>query len=393
VPSTLPGILGARFRASPLFALVAHEDLAPPERDAFQELASRPDHFGLLIASTSVALSTKVVGRDTAQLLTALETPGPLPEHVRSAGSDENTTALIQLVMDGVLEIETEAGFVSGPRAAPYLRVSFGNDVPADEPRNTLQQLSLEALELAASLPTDSPHELASAMYRYNTLPLSPRWLRRFTQADSVLETLGLGATTPLSELLFETYEEGDHPSWYTWTRLDRSTAPAAIDLRFKLYVSVHPESLAEATGLAINAFIEANVPAFKLVRSAAGLLRPDKLIAYVEDETALHRLANAVRPILDGFRPHGVPFSCAITDDGLLSWGSDPPTSERVLPWQRTESWRSWITRRLALAIIQANASADSTMTAWEFALERLRLENVDTNRWSPIADPWRVA
>jgi hypothetical protein len=376
-----------------LFVLVAHDDLRPAQRAAFQELASQPDHFGLLMADTPLELSTKVVSRDTAQLLIALKTPGPLPDHVRDVASEDDSKALIQLIMDGVLEIETDRGFVSGPLASPYLRSSLGHDAIVGEPRTVPQRLSLEALELAASIPTDSPQELAGRMYRYNSLPLTPRWLRRFSASDNVLEMLELGATSSLRDLLFETYEEAEHPSWFMWKRLDAPTAPMSIDLPYKLYVSADPESLRETTVVAVETLVQANVPAFKLVRGAAGLLRPDKLIAYLENESDLRRVADSLRSALRGARPQGVPFSCAITDDGLLSWGSDPPGSDRLLGWQRTESWRSWITRRLAFAMVHANAVGDSSTVSWQFALERLRLENVDTNTWSPISGAGREA
>jgi hypothetical protein len=87
------------------------------------------------------------------------------------------------------------------------------------------------------------------------------------------------------------------------------------------------------------------------------------------------------------------VPFSAEITADGLLSWGMDPPGTQRVLAWQEPESWRLWVVRRLAAAMIAAQSDPGSTMTPAEFALERLRHEGVDVEGWTPAASIWAAA
>jgi hypothetical protein len=92
----------------------------------------------------------------------------------------------------------------------------------------------------------------------------------------------------------------------------------------------------------------------------------------------------------LDAIPAHGVPFTAEITGNGLLSWGMDPPQSERMLAWQEPESWRLWVVRRLAAAMIAAQVDARSSMPPWEFALERLRHEGVDVEGWVPSTSIW---
>jgi hypothetical protein len=70
-----------------------------------------------------------------------------------------------------------------------------------------------------------------------------------------------------------------------------------------------------------------------------------------------------------------------------LLSWGIDPPRQKGALSWQERESWRLWITNRLATAILAAKKTQSDGLEPWRFALERLRLENVDTETWTPLA------
>jgi hypothetical protein len=92
-----------------------------------------------------------------------------------------------------------------------------------------------------------------------------------------------------------------------------------------------------------------------------------------------------------------GVPFTSEIAGDGLLSWGMDPPSSEWTALAKGAESWRLWLTHRLARALLSARgaAVADTGETAeiepWRFALERVRLEGIDTDSWTPGGGLWR--
>ena len=381
--------LAARFRASPLFALVAHDELAPDQRAAFGALAGRADYFGLLMPDTALPLSTKTVGPDLAGLLLGLRQPALLPPALRDAASPSQRRALLQLVLDGILEIETSQGFVCGPQAAAMgFTQTPGHDA---RPASLLQRLSMQALQCAAAVPDLAPLALASRLYRHHGVPLTPDWQQRWGHLDDTRDLLGLGADTALGGLLFEHYVEVEHAAWHMWQRADRADTVAAAALPVKLYISPHPQALAQAASWAVELLVRARVPAFKLVRGGLGLLRPDKLIAYFETAEQMQAVAALLAPALRGCRAQGVPFTCALGDDGLLSWGSDPPDDHRLLDWQRVESWRSWITRRLAFALVQARGSGESPAACCHFALERLRLDGIDIHTWSPAPGAWR--
>jgi hypothetical protein len=81
------------------------------------------------------------------------------------------------------------------------------------------------------------------------------------------------------------------------------------------------------------------------------------------------------------------VPFTGAIDDDGLVSWGMDPPRTERVSFYQGT-SWRHWITDKLAVALIAGRAGGASSPS--RFALQRVALEGIDVNSWTPNEVAW---
>jgi hypothetical protein len=92
----------------------------------------------------------------------------------------------------------------------------------------------------------------------------------------------------------------------------------------------------------------------------------------------------------LTGFPAHGVPFTAAIDASGLVSWGVDPPRSEAIVAWQERESWRLWVTNRLAAALVSARNARSDGVEPWQFAIERLRLAGVDPDSWTPTEILW---
>src|ERR1041385_2250816 len=101
---------GATYRASARFELKRLDELTPEQRQPFQELALDDDFYGLLFPRTA-ALTVKAVGRDVAALLATLASPSRLG--TTALGADD----VIDLVLDGVLEIEHGGAFVSGAGA------------------------------------------------------------------------------------------------------------------------------------------------------------------------------------------------------------------------------------------------------------------------------------
>ena len=160
----------------------------------------------------------------------------------------------------------------------------------------------------------------------------------------------------------------------------------------YKLYVSPDCAFVHDAFSAALEVLSDLRAPCFKIGKDVHGLLRPDKMVAYFSSFEALEEAAGRLGRRLAGVAAHGVPFSAELAADGLLSWGIDPPRQQQTLPWQEHQSWRLWITNRLATALLAAKASPQRAMEPWQFALERLRLEGVDITSWTPATTIWRV-
>jgi hypothetical protein len=202
-----------------------------------------------------------------------------------------------------------------------------------------------------------------------------------------VRELLGLGGSGPNRSVLEAGgYEEVEHAQWFAWTRTTIVTGGQRPELPFKLYLSPRPECLPDVFSRTIDVLVGCGAGSLKVGRTAQNLLRPDKLLIYVETHAALLTLAAELQRSLKGFAAQGVPFTCGVDADGLLSWGSDPPRLASFPGWTQAESWRSCIADRLAVGLLQARAQ--SCAEPWRFALEKLRLEGIDTCRWAPQGD-----
>lgn len=385
------GIETWRLRASPGYELVLFDRLPPDERAALADLRRQGDFYGILRpvdGSGAEHRTLRAVDRETALLILTLSQPGPVPSYARDA--DPTARGIAQLVLDGILEIEAEGAFVTGPEAAR--RLAGGGDRAA-RPRSGLAQTSWQAVSCAAALDLEDRDELAGWLYSYNRVPLSSAHLRRYPDAASILALIAADETLRARGWAVTGGSSGD---WISLSRHGGRQRPkpgnGAERPTCKLYVSPRPAALPDVCAGLLPVLEEAGGRQFKIAGSASGLLRPDKVVAYFDDPAALLSAADALADQLRGAPSQGVPFTEPVDADGLLSWGVDPPASSRPLSWQPQHSWRSWVASTLAGALLQSRSLTTAAGRA-AFALERLALEGVDVDRWAPGQRLWRPA
>lgn len=376
-------ILERVFRSNPAYELAPFDRLPLEQQELLKDLTKDRDFYGVLLPRTPGARGIKSVCRETALLVHTMHQPGPLPRYVQHALGDDSNHAVAELVLDGVLEIEHEGRFVSGSEA--YSLIYASHAAPA--PQGFLPRLSQAALEYAQALAIDDTLRLSARLYFYNRIPLTPRWTRRLPSEEEVSDFLGISDPANRKRLQknwSRVERSAPYTGWFPWQ--SRHNRPANRDRHgYKLYVSPLPEALPEAFHAVVEVLDDSPAHYFKVGCDATGLLRPDKLVLYFLDFESLEQVARDIALRLSGCAAHGVPFTAAITDDGLLSWGVDPLRDKGALSWQEQESWRLWVTNRLAAALVSARHNRPADLQPWQFALERLRLENVDTATWSP--------
>ena len=386
----------SRFRSSPALDLKRLDELPPEQQAAFGELQKDSDFYGLLVPRVAGGTSIKSVGQQTAHLFSSLATPSRLFELDDPAYRED----IIDLVLDGILEIEIGGAFCSG---ADAFRI-VAPQLPDAAEQGRIATLSREALQHAEDLATRDTALLASALYSYNRIPRTRAWNARFPDAAGVLRAIGA------EDLLKRHWIRSEiPPAWISWKAL---VPPVPSPITWKLYVSPRPEHIADAFQALVRVLAEIPGAQMKIGMDAAGLLRPDKIVAYFSSRDELDLAARALAMELKGCPAHGVPFTASFGtpasspadrapsrrpggetafDDGLLSWGIDPPDSERPLSWLDRESWRLWIAKSLATAMVIAKGAQKPVVEPWRFAVERVRRQGVDVDTWTPSDTLWR--
>lgn len=375
----------SRFRSSPALELKRIHELPPEQQAALAELQRDDDFYGVLVPRVRGAASLKSVGRAAAELILSVTTPSTLDTDRFDDEAWRND--VIDLVLDGILEIEHEGRFVSGADAFTFLEC--GGPAAAFESRAEADagSLHVNALRHAEALATRDAAVMTSALYSYNRLPRTRAWAERFPDRESVLAHLGENALLARHWIL-PTATSG----WISWqTRAPRASAPNAVT--WKLYVSPRPEHIRDAFHALVRVLANVDGAQMKIGPDAAGLLRPDKLVAYFHTREELDGAARALAIELRGCPAHGVPFTARIDDDALLSWGADPPDSERALSWLERESWRLFVAKTVAHAMSIAKHATARTVAPWQFAVERAHRHGIDVATWAPSPALWSSA
>ena len=234
-----------------------------------------------------------------------------------------------------------------------------------------LARLSLAGLRMTAAGPLADPEDVASRLYRFGTLPRSPALERDFGMDDEPMAVLGLTSNGRARRCLEASFDASTFRGWISFAL---AAAPPTAAPACKLYVSPRPEALALAFPVIAETFAAARVRSFKVGRGLAGLLRPDKIVAYFEDRAHLGDVARTLEALLHGCPVQGTPFTAEAGGDGLLSWGADPSDPAEGA------SWRARITRRLARALTTSRRA--DRVTA---ALDDIRTAGVDPKSWAP--------
>lgn len=383
----LNDITGRRFRWNPLYSF------QPIDNWRASESRTGIPHNADVVAVLNPAspkLDTQLAGAKIAMLHEALARPALLPNRLISTFSQaaDCNAMLAVLVLDQVIQIESDEGFLSGADAHGAVfgarSVPLPNDVPG--------RLSIAGVKYGQNIRLPDPIRLSARLYCYNRAPASPRWKGKLSSPDRVLAFLGLGANGVNRDRLRAHWicGEGEHTvaGWSFWRFKTRARLPEALG--YKLYVSPGSEHLPEALGVVIEVLTEIQAPAFKVGSDIFGVLRPDKLVAYFSHSADMLEAGGRISAKLSAMPAQGVPFTRSLDPTGMVSWGMDPPAQARPFPWSG-KSWRFWVTERLATALIAASRQDSGRIEPWRFALDRAFLDGIDTQSWGPCPGLWQ--
>lgn len=371
------------FRVNREYTLVPLDRLSDDEEQLLAGIRSDPDCYGILRPRNGSQLTVRAVSNDAARLLATLNRPAILPPDAAAQIGNQYETVVGSMIADSILEAEVGGEMSTGPAA--YYSI-FGAP-KSYVPRGVLGRLSHRAIEYAATLEIPDIELLAARLYSYNRLPLSARWKQRLPDAKAVHSYLGLHDVRVVRLLDRDWFRIPADPTQSAWTSFRSLRHKPPVGEVYKVYVSVRCEALAEAIAAVLPILGEFAVFHWKVGSDAIGLLRPDKLVMHLCDAAALPALAAALREILAGFPAHGVPFTAELEPTGLLSWGADPSAEEsRAYSWLAGESWRLRVCRRLAAALVAGKRTNALNVSPVTYALDRVRLDGVDADTWSPL-------
>ena len=224
---------------------------------------------------------------------------------------------------------------------------------------------------------------LAERLYNYGRHPLSPRLRRIFPSREAIRDWL-FNDQESVRKLLAAGWRRrrftGQGEGWALWLRPGEEARASPGPC--KLYVSPSFDCFPRAFEAVAAAVTESHAVGFKLGADLPFLVRPDKLVVYLPDLDETIRLGELLEAELVGLRPHGVPLTCVLGESGIVSWGVDPPDGAA-----KQQSWRAWLTRRLAEAMLEG-AVEDRVGRA----LRRAEALGVDPVSWEPRNVVWRA-
>ena len=264
----------------------------------------------------------------------------------------------------------------------------------AGRPEGFLAGLSCQAIHWAARVPRPAPGLLRRRLYDFNRLPITPSWADRLRHRRAAVRFLGTDRRPPSG------WRRRPHTSNTGWIGFERLEPGGSSPLQspagpFKLYVSPHPEYLPSLIESLWPLLADLPVTAMKVADSAAGLLRPDKLIVYSPRLEWIEDLARRLLCDSKNSTAQGVPFSAEIGGAGLLSWGVDLHGVDRHgVDRHRgasVRSWRSWIVERIATALFEASRQPRHRGPPGLSVRRALEPEGIDIDRWQPLARLWR--
>jgi hypothetical protein len=376
----------ALFRANPRYTLTALDRLDAADLRSALECGLDPSDYGVFIPAAGSRLHVRSACADTALLVLSLQSPARIPQYLRRQDPAGWIGQVKKLLLDEILEIRVDGEYLAG--------AAFLAKEPARPDRtdgDLLSSLSSRALLHAEKLDVSDPRALAGRLYCFNRLPFCPDAHGGLSGTNRIAAYLKLAELEREPSFKRRWRRLSGSPVFSGWLNFaskspDRLTR-AGGKWTCKLYISAHWTHLPQVLRRFLsNRNSHECATGFKVPCDVFGLLRPDNFVVYLRSKDALHELAEALGPALQGVRVQGVPFTAPLSKDGLLSWGADPPKASDY--GRGGESWRSWLVDRLAADMARAKTGAASaSLSPRAFALERLRLEGVDVDSWAPPA------
>lgn len=374
-------LINYTFSANEKWYLAEKSTLNQPEQYALADILRDENIFGVFKpVDDNRLLSSKIAYKDVALLFYYLQQPSTLPAFIIDSYDDEINAMIAKLICEEILSIQTEDGFVSGIKAERWL---FKQEAHYSPSFKAISQLSSKAIQYAIQYKNVDQAFITSALYTYNVLPTP------LTDYITDIEKfLNIGFNTALEKKLrlhWSKHLPTKAYNWIMWSRKTGSLINTKKAYTYKLYISpaLHclPEVFEKTAGLLYNT----GALGFKTGADHHGIARSDKFIIYFSGYAEMKKAADMLTHFLEPFAAHGVPFTAALDDKGLISWGIDPPAAE-VIQQLEGGSWRAGVAEKISSAIIQAKSNSLDKKGSFDFVYQKMLTEGINPLTWTPL-------
>lgn len=358
-------------KKSALFSFVPFSKLPALTQETLSELVYRGPFVGLLVPAANTGLPVKAIEAEVAAEFKKMRVP-------YAYRASEISEALLELLATGAIEVLSGSRVLTGADALAHLGLETA---PRPDASTRIRKISLDAIEHSAEMQLNDVARLSARLYFYNRCPKTADK----SQTSIQRQTLSiLNKWKRASRHAYEQKTKALDEGWHLFS-LRETCRKSRWSTHFKLYISPAFTDIPEVLTTALRIVSEMFVPAFKIGANLEGLLRPDKLILYFPTFEELKRAASKIEDEIMGIKPHGVPFTASIGSSDILSWGRDPPSHLQPLSWTDKQSWRVWVTTRIASSLLLSRATRPTSLSPLSAALNYLWFCGVDPQTWIP--------
>src|SRR5437868_10539052 len=107
-------------------------------------------------------------------------------------------------------------------------------------------------------------------------------WTRSIALGEAVASELGIKDPRKFIERKWtRMHVPPPQDGWFQWQAREMRSGGSGSSRHYKLYISPQPDFIRDAFHASVEALAESDAHHFKIGKDAAGLLRPDKMVAY----------------------------------------------------------------------------------------------------------------
>lgn len=271
---------------------------------------------------------------------------------------------IIAMLFDNVIEFQTASGLSDRLPIEALSKMRSTN----------LTTASQQALEIAALSKHLTCKKLGQLLYSANRRPVTKQWIDKYQSKEDTYNLLGMNEhVKPSLEQQWALEQSG--ASWDFWQRKNGAQQSLPSASLYKLYIGIKVESFSSIMLDLIRHLCNSDAIYFKHPSTVNACLRPDVFMVYFLNYLSLSAFAQQTKQLLRECAVHSVPLSMPVDNLSAVSWGIDPPLEITHNLFGQPESWRTWVSRHIAVSLRLISTLQLEPYVAITCAVKRLEM------------------